>query len=291
MRSKFLTPIIVSAIVTVLMVWVLSQSPLSTPQPPAQKTAFERVMSTNVLRCGYVNWFPYYVKDLKTGELSGISYDILTALGKELGLKIEWAEEVGWGNLGEGLKTGRYDAVCTSLWPDGPKIKNFTLSRPMFYSQLYPYVRVGDTRFDGNLDRINQPDIKIAAMDGSFAYNIAQNNFPKAQILTLPEMTGNAEFFLSVADGKADVLAAIDKDEMKSFLKNNPNKLQQVKNVPPVHIFPHVMMFGPDEKQLASKIDFALGLLIDNGVIENILKKYSSDYLLPAPGYRKTGQE
>ena len=252
---------------------------------PQKETSYEHVLRTGVLRCGYVNWLPYYARDLKTGEQSGISYEILNAIGKELDLKIEWTEEVGWGNLGEGLKTGRYDAVCTSLWPDGSKIKNFTLSRPMFYSQLYPYVRANDNRFDGNLESINQPNVKISAVDSSFQYNLAKDVFPKAQIVALPPMTGEAEFFLAIVDNKADVLAAIDADEIKGFMQNNPGTLKQVANVPPVHIFPHVMTFGPDEKQLADKIDFALDLLIDNGIMEHILKKYSDSYLLRDHGY------
>ena len=61
----------------------------------------------------------------------------MNAIGKTLDLKIEWTEEVGWGNIGEGLKAGRYDMACVSMWPDAPKYKtffdpSFVLQRDLF---------------------------------------------------------------------------------------------------------------------------------------------------------------
>jgi len=44
---------------------------------------------------------------------------------------------------------------------------------------------------------------------------------------------------------------------------------------------------APDEDTLASKIDYALQSLTDNGVLARIVMKYSPDYLVPAPGYVK----
>src|ERR1700722_5764994 len=155
---KSLISILVSTIVALVVTWFAVHNLVPSSQSSKQETAYERVTRTGTIRCGYVSWYPYFKKDLKTGEPSGMNYEIMSAVGRELNLKVEWAEEVGWGNLGEGLKTGRYDAVCTSVGPDAAKAKNFTLSRPMVYSQFYPYARVDDNRFDGHVERINQPD-------------------------------------------------------------------------------------------------------------------------------------
>jgi len=251
-----------------------------------KQTAYERVMRTNTLRCGYVNWKPYYFKDPNTGAVAGINYDIMTEVGKILDLKIDWTEEVGWGTIGAGFKSGRYDAVCTSMWPDAGKYKNMSLSTPLFYSKIVPYVRPEDNRFDGRYDRINQKDVRIAVVDGAFTYNLAKANFPKAQIVALPQLLQEAEYLMTVPSNKADVVL-IDVDETKGYLKANPGKLRAVKNVPPVKTFPHVIAMPPTEAQLTQMINQAFQLLIDNGFMAKIKKKYETEYMLPKTGFVK----
>ena len=68
------------------------------------------------MRCGYVSNPPSCIVDPNTGQLGGIFVDSIEAIGEELGIRIEWTEEVGFGSMIEGLVTGRYDAVpCANL--------------------------------------------------------------------------------------------------------------------------------------------------------------------------------
>src|ERR1700735_3304508 len=102
---KNLGTILISAVVALAVAWFAVAKLPQSASSVKTATAYERVMRTGTIRCGYVRWYPYFTKELKTGELSGLNYDAMAAIGEELDLKIEWAEEVGWGNLGEGLKT------------------------------------------------------------------------------------------------------------------------------------------------------------------------------------------
>lgn len=72
----------------------------------AQETAFERVVRTNTLRCGYYVFPPITSRDVKTQKLSGLSIDMMERIGQSSGLKIEWAEEVDFGTWPQGLRTG-----------------------------------------------------------------------------------------------------------------------------------------------------------------------------------------
>ena len=56
------------------------------------------VIKSGKLRCGYVAYSPGCLKDPNTGELSGIGIDSIKMVAKNLGLQVEWAEEVGWGH-------------------------------------------------------------------------------------------------------------------------------------------------------------------------------------------------
>src|ERR1035441_7647986 len=56
---------------------------------------YDRVVKTHTLRCAYTIYPPFIAKDTATGEISGLFHDLLEQMGKELGIKIVWAEEVG----------------------------------------------------------------------------------------------------------------------------------------------------------------------------------------------------
>lgn len=285
-----LSTIFIAGIVSVIVcVWFLHGRGLAPATAVAEKTSgIVNVVNTGTLRCGHVNWRPYYYVDLKDGnnQPTGLNYDLMTEIGKILDLKIAWVEEIGWGNIGEGFKTNRYDAVCTSMWVDSAKLKNLSLSRPIFYSAPQLFVRADDTRFDGNVDRINQPDVKIAVIDGSPLFRFVKERFPGATVVTLPQMVQDAEYLMNVTTKKADA-AIMDPEEIKPFMAANPGQLKPIADIPPMRILPHVLAFPQDDLQLTAMMNGALQILIDNGVMEKIGKKYGVSFLVPAPSFRQ----
>lgn len=73
-----------------------------------------------------------------TGEFTGIFHDITETLGERLGLEIVWAEEVGWDGIYAGLEHGRFDAVCSGIWPFAPKAREADFSNPLFLAPSKP---------------------------------------------------------------------------------------------------------------------------------------------------------
>lgn len=287
---KNLSTILISAITAALIsaLFLHFQTTPSAPSIPEKPSVLANIVKTGTLRCGYVNWQPYYFVDLKDGnkEPQGLNVDIMNELAKVLDLKIVWAEEIGWGTIGEGFKTNRYDMVCTSMWVDPAKLKNLSLSRPIFYSAPHLYVRADDTRFDANADRINQPDVKIAVIDGSPLFHLVKESFPRAEMVALPQLVQDAEYLMTVAAKKADI-AIMDPDEIKRYVETNPGKLKPIANIPPVRILPHVLALPQNNPDLTLMINAGLQVLIDNGVMEKIRKKYGTSYLVPVPSFRE----
>lgn len=254
----------------------------------ARLSVHDSVVRNGVLRCGYVNWKPYYYTELKDGANArhGISVDLMTELGKVLDLRIDWVEEIGWGNIGEGFATRRYDAVCTNMWTDAARLKNLALSRPIFFSAPRLYARANDARFDNNASRINQPDVKIAVIDGAPLVRLVKEKFPRAQIVALPQTLQTAEFLMNVSSGKADV-TMMEAEEAREFEDANPGLLKQIQGIPPLRILPHVLALPSDDPQLSAMINSGLEILIDNGEMDRIRKKYGASYFVPAPGFRE----
>lgn len=242
-------------------------------ESPVVESAHARVIRTQTLRCAYVPFIPNVVKDPNTGTLGGLDVELTEALGKKLGLKIVWAEEVGWGTATAGLKAGRYDAVCNGAWYLPPESKEAFFSRPYFFQPLFTVVRADDARFDANLDAVNDSSVSIASMDGDNPKFIAEEEFPKARVYTLPDMSGMSMVLESVATRKADVTFA-DASSIGDFNDHNPGKLKIIHPHNPLRIFPVGFILPLGDESLRSMIDVALDELIYSGQVERLIKKY-----------------
>lgn len=278
--------IIIAAVVSVFAAYttVKMVRPQNIHSEAKKESAYERVIRTGTLRCGYGISPPSMMKDVNTGKLTGVDHDIVEAVGQKLGLKIEWTEEAGWGNFIEGLRAGRYDAFCSEQWPDEARSRYQTLSMPVLYSFLYAYVRTDDHRLDGKLDLVNSPSFKIPAIDGDIGMTMAKTGFPKASILTLPQTATVADILLSVKTAKADVVF-LEPGMLREFEKENKGVLRKIENVPPSFVFASYFGFNSGEVQLRDMVNVALRSLIDGGQIEKIAHSYSPDYIIAKKNY------
>ncbi len=240
----------------------------------AKETAFDRVMRTNTLRCGYVLYEPFVRKDPNTGAFSGVVVDMMDEMGKSLNLKIDWAEEVGWATTVEGLKTGRYDVMCVGFWRQSLEAKHVFYTLPFAYSKLGVIVRTDDHRFDNDLNLINQPEIRIASRDGDLSAAVAHRDYPNAKLQQAPNMTTDAQILEDVALKKGDVFFLEDIN-FNTYAKNNPGKLRRL-DIPPVRVFQNTLAFLQDEK-LKSLLDTVMIELVENGAMDKILDKYDPE--------------
>jgi ABC-type amino acid transport substrate-binding protein len=249
-----------------------------------KETTYERVMRTKTLRCSYAVLPPMISKDVNTGKLSGVDYDVWEQIGKLLDLKIEWVEEVGWGNFIEGLRTNRYDMFCNQIWADPTRTKYLSLSSPVLYYFLQTYVRADDHRFDGNLEKINDPSVTVPAIEGDVTVMMAKSRVPKAKLLLLTQTAPTSDMFMSVVTKKADAYFQM-KAIFDEFEKENPGKLRPLENVPPSFVFASYYSFNTGDYQLRDMVNIALRALIDSGQMEKIAHSYSPDYIIAKKNY------
>jgi ABC-type amino acid transport substrate-binding protein len=246
----------------------------SSPQTASKKeSAYERIIRTGKIRAAYLTYPPALVKDTSSGKLSGTFYETLEQIAKNLELKLEWTEEVGWGAQIEGLEADRYDIVGSPVWANPTRGKLTTLSRPVYYSGIGVYVRSADDRFDGDLAKINSPDVRIATVDGETADQIARTQFPNAQRVTLPQLTDISQMLLEVASNKADVVFT-EPYFVNEYLKSNPGKIKNVAAEKPIRVLGNCYMFKKNEVQLEEMLDVAIEDLQNRGFVDEVLKKY-----------------
>lgn len=268
-RTRVFLPALLAAILGALLVgWFTGGTKME-----SRDSAYDRVMRSGTLRCAYFVVPPEFIKDPNTGKLSGIGYEVTEAVGRLLGLKIEWTEEVGFGEMAAGFGTGRYDAVCSSVFNRAPLARQADFSEPFMYTPVGIFVRAGDTRFDNNASAIDDPSVKIATIDGDTAFEIANQNFPKAEKSFLPQNTDISMQLESVATGKADV-AMTYMANFFQYNQKNPGKLKTVLSEKPIRAFGNTIMLPKGEFELKSMINAALSELMNSGTIDKIIDKY-----------------
>ena len=170
----------------------------------AQKeSVYDRVMRTKTIRCGYFIRPGFLMKDVNSGELSGIAHDYAEELAKSLSLKIEWAAEIGGGDIATALDGGRIDAFCSAVWPTSARARAMDFVAPIATTPLLILLRADDNRF-ARYDDLNDPKLKASYVDGTTMALVTMQRFDKVQAVSLPQLSALSEPLFELAGGKAD---------------------------------------------------------------------------------------
>lgn len=243
----------------------------------AEETGFNRVMRTKTINCGYFLWPPYLAKDANTGKLSGINYEIMEAIGKNLGFKVNWTAEIGVGDAVASLEANKIDVVCATLWPSPARAQNLTLSQPSFYSIAFAFVRQDNKRFDNDLSKANAKSVRVATIDGDYSNDLALEKLPNATLAALPQTASGSELLLQLITKKADIVFC-DEGLVNDFMKTNPGTLRKVEGIGPVRYYGETISVKRGEYQLKNMLDISISQLTDDSVIADFVAKYKKEY-------------
>jgi ABC-type amino acid transport substrate-binding protein len=281
---------LVSMVVLVICVTLLTNAYMAKPQADADatakpvETAYSRMMRTGILRCGYFAEAPFTLIGPDNKPDAGIAFDLANQIAKELGLKVEWAQEVNFATIPEDLAAGRYDAVCASLFvlPRGGKTD---YTRPYTFVSAYGYVRKGDMRFDGAFDRIDWPSRTIAGVDGEGATTAARKLLPQAKFEILPQSAQVADMLNTVVTGKADI-GFVMPGVFASFDRNNPGVLVKAGLDKPLYTY--ALSFGLPTEQpgLKDMLDNVIVQLTASGELQAIIDKYDPTGMFIRPSVK-----
>ncbi len=236
------------------------------------KTAFDRIIESGTLRCGYAIATPWFMKEPNTEELSGYGYDVTMALAAKAGLNVEWVEETGWGVAEQGIISNRYDMLCGTVCIDPRRAKAITYSTPYEHAPILLAVRNDDTRFDEKaLEDLNSPDVRIGVKTGHVFEFIANEQFPKAQKIYASDLSDDTEFFLMLETGKIDI-AFSGQITIDLYNEEHENKIRSLET--PARYCNGAYMMPLGDVRLKFMVDNALMELNTSGQLKSIMKKY-----------------
>ncbi len=250
----------------------------STSAFAADKTlsVYERVVKSGKIRCGYVNLEPWFMREPNTNKMSGIFYDVTNLIAKKLSLKVEWAQETCFGTMVTDLQNDRYDVLCSGSWEAPSFTRGVKFGQQVFYMPVYAIVRADDKRFDQNIELANSSDVTISALDGDVGVFIRDEDFPKAKLSALQNMTDFSQVMVEVSTKKADMTFA-DLDAAQRFIAKNPGTIKIIKTEYPIRLYPASLVYKSNDLEFDSMLGTALRELIYSGEVHKILNKYKAD--------------
>jgi membrane-bound lytic murein transglycosylase MltF len=284
MKQTFIS-IITAALVAVAFIFIL-QPRSGVPAPAHKESAYDRVMRTGVLKCGYYPWPGTAELDPNTQELTGLMPELTRTLGRMLDLKVEYVQMSGQGMEVQELKSGRYDAACVSSYYVFSMGKFVDFSTPYAYFPMFAYGRADDQRFK-NLTDLNDPDVTFVGADGDISVTLVGYQFPKAKLVTLAATSDATALTINVATNKADV-TLIDPGLAATYNANNPDKLKMLDPAHPVAVYPVGFSVAKGEDKLLRMLDSAVSAMANTGMLTPVLDRYMAQGGVAwpvAPGY------
>lgn len=289
--KPYLPSIIISIIVAVIVSLVIGSGGFSNNtggQRENSQSAYSHIQKIGSIRAAYAVGAPLFIVDPNTKQKSGIFYEIVNTAAAKLGFKVDWTEEVGYGEMIQGLEAHRYDIVGSGVWENGSRGKAADFTIPAYYDAVLPYVREGDNRFDKDISILNSQAYSISTMDGELGAMIAKTDFPQARTEQLPQSADFTQLILNVVNKKADIVF-LALAPARLYQAANPGKIKAVNPNQPVRVFPVTILLPKGEYDLKQAMDSALIEMLTNGEIEAILKKYEKvpgSFLRSAPPYQ-----
>jgi len=230
------------------------------------KNDMERITSSKVVRVGAIEAFPYYRKDLASGEWEGIIPDLTRLMFGSIGVKVEFVP-TEWGTAAAGLQSDKFDLVGGfNATPQCALAVGF--SKIVAESKIAVVGLTDKAKSLTSWDAINTPDVKIAAVDGASTTRAAQAFLPKAT-WTLVKSTD--AMILEMESGRADVILS-NEPTLALFLK--AKKKGELVIPTPVRAQPINFGMRKNSKELKEWVDIALEYYQISGDVTEIWNKY-----------------
>lgn len=208
----------------------------------------------------------------KKGDPTGITIDILKGLAKNLGLKLD-VKNTAFAGLITGLQTHSFDIIMSSISVTKEREEVVSFSDPYAHMSL-GLLFSSQSLYHNEQELINAGSAaKIIVRKGTTSETLAQELFPKAQILKVE--TVNA-MVLDVSQYKSDAMI-YDPLTLYENYKNNPTKTRV--NFTPLtgSKAPWAIAISKNNTNLKVKIDAFLKQYKKSGNFDVLTKKYLRD--------------
>ena len=169
----------------------------------AQTTRLDQIQARGTLRVGMTgDYRPFTFLDKKTSKFEGFDVDMANALGKAMGVKVEFVK-TSWPTLMKDFVADKFDIATGGVSITLDRQKKGYFSDPLMREGKTPIARCGDVSKYSTIAEIDKPDVRLIVNPGGTNDRFAHAHFPHAKIEVYKD---NVTIFDQIAEDKADVM-------------------------------------------------------------------------------------
>ncbi|NMM82021.1 cyclohexadienyl dehydratase [Acidovorax sp. SRB_14] len=174
---------------------------LSFSQAAQAGPRLDKIMETKVIRVGTSgDYRPFAIKT--DGGFSGHDIDVIEAMAKELGVKIEYVQ-TSWPNLMKDIQADKFDVAVGGITRNVARIRQIEMLPGYAPFGKVALVRSADkAQFNAPQD-LNKASVRVIKNPGGTNEAYVLENLKAAQVSTHDK---NAEIPALIAEGKGDVM-------------------------------------------------------------------------------------
>ena len=202
---------------------------------------------------------------VENGKRTGFDVELVEAIGKTLGRKIEWID-IDFKGLVPGLISRRFDMAVSAIYITDERKKVVDFTAPYYAGGLVVMVKDGNTAIKAPAD-INGKKVSVQVGTKSVAFT--KEKYPQVQLM---EVEKNQEMFNLVDIGRAD-----------AAVTGKPAAYQYVRTRPGLKVLPeqitteeYGMAIRKDTPELTKAVNGAIEKLKADGTYAQIEKKWFS---------------
>jgi len=196
---------------------------LMTPQAHAQQDAsrLDEIEKRGTLRVGMTgDYLPFTYLDKEISKFRGFDVDMAEALGKALGVKVEFVQ-TAWPRLMKDFEADNFDIAMGGVSITLDRQKKGMFSTPIMREGKTPIARCTDRGKYETIADIDRPGTRVIVNPGGTNERFARANVKSAEIRVYGD---NVTIFDEIAKGNADLMMT-DSSETRYQQKLHPGVL------------------------------------------------------------------
>ncbi len=221
-----------------------------------------------VLKVGSsIDFAPFEFQDEGQAEYQGFDMDLIRAIGKEMGYKVE-VSNIGFDGLIPALEAKTVNVLISGMTINDERKQKVTFSAPYYESGLTMVVREDEQNIKKFEDLKGK---KVAVQMGT----TSAKEVKKLEGVEVKELNTPADCFMELKSGGVDAVVN-DRPVNDYFIQKSGQT--GVKALPErLTSEDYGIAVAKDDKELAEKIDAALKKLKDSGEYDKIYAKWFGD--------------
>ncbi|MEY4099465.1 MAG: hypothetical protein RL300_636 [Pseudomonadota bacterium] len=231
----------------------------------------ETVRAAKLVRvCIWPDYYNITYRNPKTQTLSGVDIEMARALGKDLGVAVEFVDS-SFAKLIDDLTQERCDVAMFAVGITAQRAEKIRFTQPHLASDIYAVTSKANRRIKG-WDDIDKPGAVVAVARGTLHESVMKDKLKAAQLVVLDTPFAREQ---EVQSGRADVFMT-DYPYSQRFMAN-ADWARLVSPPGKYHITPYAYAIKPGDDAWHGRLEQFVSAIKRDGRLMTAAKQYKLD--------------